>query len=243
MSEGDMRARRCIRPGYLSRQVKSDDRRMEFDCKNEVLIRKEIPVDLLFIGDSITQMWELSAYFHSTGLRMINRGIGGDRTEYLLHRFYADAVQLKPRFTVLMAGINDAWELEADAWKQESGKPLKEVLEHALANMDRVLDIAADHRMRMAVCSILPTCMRFTGQEKARQEYVKRYNEGLKELAKRHQMCFVDYYPAFVSEDGCSMRESLTADGLHPNVYGYDRMAQILASCLEQEGVVPNGNP
>ena len=65
MSEGDMRARRCIRPGYLSRQVKSDDRRMEFDIKNEVLIRKEIPVDLLFIGDSITQMWELSAYFHS----------------------------------------------------------------------------------------------------------------------------------------------------------------------------------
>ena len=72
---------------------------------------------------------------------------------------------------------------------------------------------------------------------------MKRYNEGLKELAKRHQMCFVDYYPAFVSEDGCSMREILTADGLHPNVYGYDRMAQILASCLEQEGVVPNGNP
>lgn len=232
-----MRNRQCIRPGYLSRQVKSDDRRMEFDCKNEVLIWKEIPVDLLFIGDSITQMWELSAYFHDTGLRLINRGIGGDRTEYLLHRFYADAVQLKPRCTVLMAGINDAWELEADAWKQEKGRALEDVLKHALANMEQVLAIASDHRMRMAVCSILPTCMKFTGQEKARQEYVKRYNEGLKELADRLHMCFVDYYPAFVGEDGLSMQEGLTADGLHPNAAGYDRMARILAECLGREGV------
>ena len=53
-----------IKPGYLSQVFRADERRMEFDCKNQTIIQKECPVDIVFIGDSITQMWELEAYFH-----------------------------------------------------------------------------------------------------------------------------------------------------------------------------------
>ena len=50
---------------------------------------------------------------------ILNRGIGGDRTKSFLHRFYADAIQLKPKMVMIMVGINDAWDLEFDPWKRE----------------------------------------------------------------------------------------------------------------------------
>ena len=46
-----------IKPGYLSQVFRADERRMEFDCKNQTIIKKECPVDRVFIGDSITHMW------------------------------------------------------------------------------------------------------------------------------------------------------------------------------------------
>ena len=201
---------------------------MEFDCKNQTIIQKEIPVDVLFIGDSITQMWELPAYFHHSGLRIINRGIGGDRTGTLLHRFRADAVQLKPRFTILMDGINDAWDLEDDNWKQEQGRPLNEVIRDAVSNMKEVLKIASEENMHLAVCSLLPTEMLWTNHERDRQIYVQIFNAELRRMAETAGAVFVNYYPSFVAENGYSVRRELTREGLHPNVFGYDRMAEVL---------------
>lgn len=128
-----------IKPGYLSQVFRADERRMEFDCKNQTIIQKECPVDIVFIGDSITQMWELEAYFHQYHLMILNRGIGGDRTKSFLHRFYADAIQLKPKMVMIMVGINDAWDLEFDPWKREPVRETEDVLQEALFNMEQVL--------------------------------------------------------------------------------------------------------
>lgn len=235
--EEENAARPWIKPGYLSREVKADARRGEFDIKNQVIVQKQIPVDLLFIGDSMTQMWELSAYFGNSGLCILNRGIGGDRTEFLLHRFRADAVQLRPALSVVLVGINDSWELEFDDWKQEEGRPLGEVLARALENMEQVLKLAEEEHMRLAVCSALPTCMSWTNHERERQIYVKRYNEGIKMLTENYGQLYVDYYPAFVEKDGFSLKRELSVEGLHPNVFGYDLMAGILVGRLGECGI------
>lgn len=236
--EGPVIVKPWLKPGYLTKEVKADSRRGEFDIKNQVIIQNNVSVDILFIGDSITQMWELAAYFHKPGLRMINRGIGGDRTEYLLHRFFADAVQLKPSVCVLMVGINDSWELEFDVWKQEGGRPVESVLKQALQAMEQVLDIAVAERMRLAVCSILPTRMEWTNHEQERQLYIRSYNAGLKELAEKRGFIFVDYYPAFINKEDNTAKRELTVEGLHPNVFGYNLMAGILAEALNKYGIV-----
>lgn len=220
-----------IKPGYLSQVVRADERRMEFDCKNQIIVQKECPVDVVFIGDSIIQMWELPAYFHKFPLRILNRGIGGDRTGSLFHRFRADVVQLKPKMAVLMAGINDAWDLEFDHWKQEQGRDFDEILNEALCNMEQILQITSKETFQTVLCSILPTCMEWTNHEEERKRYVKAYNKGLKSLANTYEAVFVDFYPAFVEKDGCSLKRGWSLEGLHPNVFGYDKMAEI----LEQE--------
>ena len=77
----------------------------------------------MFIGDSITEYWELNAYFRNSDQLIINRGIAGDTTKYLKKRFYVDAVQLKPKYCILGIGINDSIELEGDIGKNSNRYP------------------------------------------------------------------------------------------------------------------------
>ena len=193
-----------IKPGYLSQVFRADERRMEFDCKNQTIIQKECPVDIVFIGDSITQMWELEAYFHQYHLMVM-----------------------------IMVGINDAWDLEFDPWKREPVRETEDVLQEALFNMEQVLKKASMEEFQTVVCSILPTNMAWTNHEAERKKYVRSYNEGMKELTCRYGLKFIDYYPYFVDRDGESLQLELSLEGLHPNVFGYDKMAEILENEID----------
>ena len=86
---------------YFSEDVAADKNRKEFDIKNHTLCYTNQRPDFLFIGDSITEYWELNAYFRNSDQLIINRGIAGDTTKYLKKRFYVDAVQLKPKYCIL----------------------------------------------------------------------------------------------------------------------------------------------
>lgn len=48
---------KLIRPGYFGVEAWADRKRMAFDVYNEALLAEHIPVDAVFIGDSITEMW------------------------------------------------------------------------------------------------------------------------------------------------------------------------------------------
>lgn len=73
------------------------------------------PIDLLFVGDSITQAWENSGknvwqrYYASNGRKSVNIGISGDRTQHVLWRLNEGAVEgLEPKVAVVMIGTNNS---------------------------------------------------------------------------------------------------------------------------------------
>ena len=55
-----------IRPGEFGLAVAADSRRGVFDYHNEALLASGVPIAAVFIGDSITDMWALDAFFQST---------------------------------------------------------------------------------------------------------------------------------------------------------------------------------
>ena len=70
-------------------------------------------VDLLFIGDSITQGWEgagKEAWADAYGKRnAVNLGIGGDRTQHVLWRLDNGNIDgIKPKLAVIMIGTNNS---------------------------------------------------------------------------------------------------------------------------------------
>src|SRR5580765_3875006 len=62
---------------------------------------------VVFMGDSITELWDRDSgkFFASKGY--IGRGIGGQTTPQMLIRFQQDVVALNPKVVVINAGTND----------------------------------------------------------------------------------------------------------------------------------------
>ena len=62
---------------------------------------------LVFLGDSITDCWgdDLGGSF--PGVKVANRGIGGDTTRGVLIRLQEDVLSLHPAGVVLLIGTND----------------------------------------------------------------------------------------------------------------------------------------
>ena len=66
-------------------------------------------VDVMFLGDSITEMWSKPVWDANFGqLKAANFGIGGDHTGNLLWRLQDTAVaRLRPKLVVLLIGVNN----------------------------------------------------------------------------------------------------------------------------------------
>lgn len=226
-----------LTPGFFGKTVAADNRRGEFDYKNESLMMSETDIDYLFIGDSITHFWELSAYFDTTHHVFINRGIGGDVTEYVLKRFEADCLQLKPRVAILLIGTNDLWALEPDGWAGTAGGDKELVKKSLLANYRDLLQRAKDAKQQLVVCSILPTNMTFIQLPHLRNEVIVEVNESLKQLCEAFDCLYVDYHTHMVKEDGLTARDGLMKEGLHPIYSGYQLMSDILRTELLEKGL------
>lgn len=214
-----------IRPPRFGKAA--DNRRWEFDFKNEVLVTNKSPVSVVFIGDSITHLWELNAYFRQFGL-VVNRGIGGDVVDVMARRFEADVLQLKPTACVALIGINNLWCMDVLV---DPADP-EDVFRLMEDSYRQLLEMAVANGVHLFMCSLLPLCDR---SEKGlrHNHFVQRVNAMLRPLCESYGATYVDYHTAMVDTDGLTMREGLTTDGVHPHVYGYDEMAQVLTPLLE----------
>lgn len=225
-----------IRPGRFSSISTADNHRHAFDVKNEVLITKETQIDYLFFGDSITEFWELNAYFNTPNQVIINRGVGGDTTTFARARFMADVIQLKPRVCITLIGINDAWDFEYDNWLLTEGKSVDEVLEKACDNLYRMMELARKHKLELFICSVLPTDMTFTNHAPDWKDYTVKMNRELQKMCSEFDFTYVDYFSHLVQEDQISLKPGLANDGLHPLATGYNIMAETLRNELAQKG-------
>ncbi len=216
-----------VRPPVFGNNTAADSRRWEFDFKNEILLTRGQRPDVVFIGDSITHIWEVNAYFHRFGL-VVNRGIGGDTADIMAQRLMGDAIQLQPRACVMMIGINNLWCIDND------GANPDDVFTLLMDSYRKILTMAGENGLRLLVCSLMPLCDR-SEMGQGRNRFVLRVNAALRALCEEAGVPYVDYHAAVTDTDGMTMREGLTEDGLHPHVYGYDIMAKVLTPYLERE--------
>jgi len=89
-------------------------------CEAQVAAMKGKPVDVIFIGDSITQnfinsptdRWPMAGKAvwdkHYAGRNVLNFGVGADRTENVLWRMdHMDIKDFRPKVAVIMIGTNN----------------------------------------------------------------------------------------------------------------------------------------
>jgi len=225
-----------IKPGLFAVAAAADSRRGVFDLHNEALLARDIPVDAVFIGDSITDMWALDAYVRgAAGGFVVNRGIGGDRTPFARRRFAADVLQLRPKLVVIKIGINNTWDL--DEWDPSLARTPEEIEEEIVTDVTAMVAAARADGITVALCSILPTNIPVNGNTATRNQLIARVNRRLREAARDAGATYVDYHSHLVADDGLTLRPALADDGLHPHTGGYDIMADVLLDTLNNAGI------
>ncbi len=200
----------------------ADACRMFFDYKNEQVVNNRFPVDVVFIGDSITHMWELDYYFGYLG-HILNRGISGDVAEIMIKRFEADVIQLKPRVCVMMIGINNIFPEEAVH---------DDVMEKLFSCYQEALSRLKEEGILPVVCSVIPVYSDTEAHTARRNEWVLEANRGLVALCEAEGAAYVNYHEKLTEEDGCTLRRGCSWDGIHPHSVGYACMAEALTPIL-----------
>jgi lysophospholipase L1-like esterase len=179
-----------------------------------VEIAKKGGVDLLFLGDSITDGWRgggKTVWEKNFGpLKAANFGIGGDRTEHVLWRLqHGELDGIKPKLAVLMIGTNNL-----GANKDE------EIADGVKAIVDELHKQTP--QSKLLLLGIFPRGMK--ADDPARDR-IKHINSIIAKLDDGQTVKYLDIGDNFLEADG-TLPKSIMPDALHPNAKGYEIWAE-----------------
>lgn len=177
-------------------------------------------VDLLFLGDSITQGWEVNGRevwdkLFTPRLAM-NAGISGDRTQHVLWRIEHGAVDgLKPKVVVLMIGTNNS----AANTGPEIAQGVKAIVDLLRAKLPET---------KVLVLAIFPR-----GQDgnDARRKVNEAANREIARLADDEHVFFLDIGRKFLGDDG-TLSTEIMPDLLHLSPRGYEIWGEAIEPML-----------
>ena len=178
---------------------------------------------IVFIGDSITDLYILDDHYAELPLSCYNRGIGGDTTSGVLNRLKVSLYDLNPSAVVLMIGTNDInGGLEEDA-----------ILERYEQIIDEINTNLPDTRLY---------CMSIIPQNSQIEEYshvriadttpkIMRLNARICQLAEDKGATYLDLFSLIADENNHLIRE-YSDDGLHLNPAGLSVWTELIKPYL-----------
>lgn len=191
----------------------------------EFLYRKgQGKIDLLFLGDSITDFWPRRGewtWLQLAKYNPANFGVSGDRTEHLLWRITNGELDgIEPKVVVVLIGSNNVGSVPSE-------KP-----EWAAAGVRKVVDVVREKlpEARVLVLGVFPRHRPGTGQ----QERVRQVNAVLAgSLAGVDRVRYMDIGEKFLGPDGTPPADVMP-DGVHPTAKGYGIWYREIAPVLDE---------
>lgn len=174
--------------------------------------------DIVFLGDSLTESFDLEKHFGRNDLR--NRGMSGNLTDHVLYRM-EEITNAKPKKVFLMIGINDLYQ----------GHHPDEVYQNIITILERLYsESAATFRYLQ---SILPVNEDHLLSGEKINLNIYQMNNRLTEYCKDKPMIdFIDLHNEFLGMNG-QMDNSYTYDGVHLTTEGYVLWANLLGKYLK----------
>ena len=155
-------------------------------------------VDVAFIGDSLTDGYDLAKYYPQ--YVTANRGIGGDTTFGLEERLQVSLYDLKPKVVVMLIGANN--------------------MDSMLENYESILKGLQENLPESKIVLLSLTAM--GGEHWGRKNQLAAYNNvSIKLLAQKYNFAFVDLYSALYDVSIGEVYEGYTIDGGHFTHEGY----------------------
>ncbi len=177
-------------------------------------------VDLIFIGDSITQGWEgrgRTVWNEFYGDRhAVNLGIGGDRTQHVIWRLDNGNVKgISPKAAVVMIGTNNS-----------GGNSPEQIADGVTAIVKQLRDKLP--QTKVLLLGIFPRGADKTDQRRLVNE---KTNAIIAKLQDGEHVHYLDIGPKFLADDGTLSRE-IMPDLLHLSEQGYTIWAKSIEDKL-----------
>jgi lysophospholipase L1-like esterase len=192
--------------------------------RSEYLALSPKPGGVVFVGDSLTWyplVYLARRYAEGGDVRgwgpifdahaVVNMSIPGDAVRPMRSRI-ADVGQFRPRRVVILAGVND---LNANGPVEPVGTEYGLMIDEARR---------AAPGAEIVSLSVLPTC---SDDPRFSNERIGRLNLAIRAAAESHGAHYVVLWPS-LAENGRLPTRLALGDGIHPNVAGVDRWADIM---------------
>lgn len=192
-------------------------------------------VDVLFLGDSITDFWRNSNPARGgravwdrdfAALSAANFGISADRTQHVLWRLtHGELDEISPKVVVLLIGTNNT------GFERDNRTPRNTPPEAA----EGVCAIVRLLRAKLPRSKILLLAVFPRGEKPADPQRTqgREINARIARLADGSRVRFLDLGPKFLAPDGTLPKE-IMPDFLHPSEKGYEIWAAAIKDPLEQ---------
>jgi lysophospholipase L1-like esterase len=191
---------------------------------------KQGNVDLLLIGDSITQGWEgagkevWAKYYAKRNA--VNLGIGGDQTQHVLWRLENGNIDgISPKLAIIMIGTNNAGGKQKAADIAAGVKAIVEKLREKLP------------QTKLLLLAIFPRGA--DDQDPRREDKMKfndtnvEVNEIIAKLADNKMIYYMDINDKLLNSDH-KLTKEIMPDYLHPNAKGYAIWAEAIEPTVEK---------
>ena len=176
---------------------------------------------IVFVGDSITDLYILDDHYADLPIACYNRGIGGDTTSGVLRRLKVSVFDLEPSVVVLMIGTNDI-----NGGLDEAG---------ILRRYEQIIDeiYKALPKVELYCVSIIPQDHRIEESSPIRiavtTPKILSINSKIHQIVEEKGATFVDLFPLLADENNHLIKE-YSDDGLHLNEKGLSVWTALMKS-------------
>lgn len=179
---------------------------------------------VVFLGDSITDLYILDDHYADLPVAVYNRGISGDTTQGVLDRLQVSAFDIAPSVIVLMIGTNDI-----NGNYEKAG-----ILQRYEKIIDEIYKALPD--VTLFCMSVIPQNEDLetysTVKVEKTTEIILEVNGQIKALAEKKGATFLDLFPLLADENNRLIQE-YSDDGLHLNKSGLTVWTDLLKPYLQ----------
>ena len=194
-------------PNHQLEKTYYEQKCQSFEVQNFNLSKGQI----VFIGDSITDLYPLDSYYSDLPLAVYNRGIAGDRTDGVIDRLKVSLYDIAPSKIVLMIGINDI----------NSGRNNDEII----SNYTKIL---AGIKQNLPNTQVF--CMSVLSVKKEFEQYfdltiiipqIKDLNTKIENLAQNYSYTYLDLFSLTIDQNNYLI-DGYSDDSIHLNSNGFN---------------------
>ncbi len=168
-------------------------------------------VDVVFLGDSLTEGYDLKAYYPE--YNVVNRGIGGDNTFGLEKRLKVSAYDIKPKMIMMLIGANN--------------------FDTMLDNYENIIISLKENlpETDINILSLTSMCKEWgRNNKKAQSNNIK-----LEEYANKYNLDYIDLYNPLLDETTNQLKEEYTTDGGHFTPKGYEVITSVIKPYIDEQ--------